>query len=141
MATKATPEDVMKLGFTFEMFRPTVNEEGEFTPFIQGVLDDNVAEVKALIGESVYNDALKVSDVKRIEVCLAAAELWERKGNMVLRDRTVGGNTTALLNMTESLKADEYKEKARAIVQRVQASGGSTGLASSVEESSHFPQD
>ena len=60
---------------------------------------------------------------------------------MVLRDRTVGGNTTALLNMTESLKADEYKEKARAIVQRVQASGGSTGLASSVEESSHFPQD
>ena len=35
MATKATPEDVMKLGFTFEMFRPTVNEEGEFTPFIQ----------------------------------------------------------------------------------------------------------
>ena len=69
VATKATPEDVMKLGFTFEMFRPTVNEEGEFTPFIQGVLDDNVAEVKALIGESVYNDALKVSDVKRIEVC------------------------------------------------------------------------
>lgn len=139
MVTKAKPEDVMKLGFTFEMFRPTVAEEGEFTPFIQSVLDDNVAEVKALIGASVYDDAAKVSDVKRLEVYLAAAELWERKGNMVLRDRVVSGDNS--VNITESIKAEEYREKARAIVQRVQSSGGSSGFASSVEESSHFPQD
>lgn len=136
MSTKAAPKDIKALGFIFEMFKPLVTDEAAFISFVQTVFDDNVSEVKSLIGSTVYDDSAKAADVKRIEIYLAAAELWERKGNLVLKDRVISGETT--VNMTESLKSDAYRDRARAIVDRL---NGNSGIALSAEESSHFPQD
>lgn len=138
MPSKATPDDLLDLGFIAEMFKPRVASDGEFPAYIQKVLDNNVQAVKDAVGSSVYDDATKLADITLIETYLAAAELWMRRRNIVLANRSVGGDASALLNMTEAVTADEYREKAQAIINRLR---GYNDMAVSAETSSHFPQD
>lgn len=135
---KASSKEVIDLGFSYEMFAPLVSEEGGLSEIVTEILDENVAEVKEAIGASAYDNADNLRDVKRIEKYLAAAELWDRKANLVLKNRVVGGDSGSLLNMTERLLADDYRERARKIIDRLQ---GRQGFAMSAESSSHFPQD
>lgn len=137
MAAKATPDDLLDLGFISEMFKPRISSDGEFPAYIQKVLDNNVQAVKDAVGATVYDDAAKLTDIVLIETYLAAAELWDRRRNIVLANRSVGGgDATALLNMTEAVTADDYREKAQAIITRLK---GYNDIAVSAETSTHFP--
>lgn len=135
---KASPQEVIDLGFSHEMFAPVVSDDGGLNEIAAEILDENAAEVKEAIGASAYESADNLKDVKRIEKYLAAAELWDRKANLVLKNRTVGGSATNLLNMTERLVADDYRDRARKIIDRLQ---GRQGFAITAESSGHFPQD
>lgn len=135
---KASPQEVIDLGFSYEMFAPIVSDDGGLSEIAAEILDENVSEVKEAVGASAYESADNLKDVKRIEKYLAAAELWDRKANLVLKNRTVGGSGTTLLNMTERILADDYRDRARKIIERLQ---GRQGFAVTAESSSHFPQD
>ncbi|MFQ5737140.1 MAG: hypothetical protein ACE5GY_09830 [Thermodesulfobacteriota bacterium] len=135
---KATPQYMRSLGFVYEMFSSLLESEGEFYSFLQEAIDDIVAEVKEAIGTSAYDDAANASDVKRLEAYLAAAELWERKGNIALRDGVVSGERPASATLPETVKARQYRALAEGIIDRLQ---GRPGAAHSVEKSSHFIQD
>lgn len=134
MATKATPDDVKDLGFTFEMFRGRVANDNDFTVYIQKILDRNVSMVKDAIGTAAYDDTGKVEDVKAIETYFAAAELCKRRATIVNAQAVPQGPT----GEKERLLAVDYEEDAWKRIYRLQ---GRPDIASSVQTSSHFAQD
>lgn len=135
---KATVTDVKDQGFTREMFAALVTDETGFNALISGILDDIVPEAKEAIGTSAYDAAANLADVKRIEKYLAAGELWQRRANIVLTNREIGGQSgNSLLNMTELVRADKYREDAARIIDRL---AGRVGFAASAEASSHFTE-
>ncbi len=134
---KATPDNVKALGFTYEMVKDIAADESAFLSLIKDILEMNEGEVREALG-SVYDDAAKVNDVKRVEAYLAAAELWDRAANIVLKNRQVSGGENALLNMTEKLLAEDYRARSSKIIDRLK---GRSDFSISVGSSSHFPQD
>ncbi len=107
MATKAKVDDVKALGFTHEMFKKVCKEESAFGEFIQAVLDENVAEVKEAIGATDYDLAANEDRIKKIEKYLAAAELWDRRSNIVTGNVTSSADADGT---TEAKRAARYRE-------------------------------
>jgi len=136
VATKASPEDVRDLGFHWEQFGPRVEEDTGFTTYIQLILDGNVSGVKDRIGASTYDDASRADDVKLIEKYLAAAELCRRRAVIVQSSAVPDGPN----GDAERRLAKEYDASVQGVIDRLKEVGGG-GVATSVETSSHFPQD
>jgi hypothetical protein len=136
MATKAEPEDVRNLGFNQSMFS-ALEEVVDFDAFIQEILDENVDEIKEAIGSSVYDDATKLADVIRIEKYLAAADLWNRRANIVLTNRAISGSEGASSSLSESKLEEKYRERAEKIMNRLAGYDNDSPFSMSVEESEH----
>lgn len=137
MATKAKTQDVKYLGFAWEMFSPADVEEEGFDDFIQGALDENVDRIKDVIGSSAYDNAARLSDIKKIEKYLAAAELWRRRANIVQGNAMLDGPTGS----SELKKAEACEKTAQAVMDRLNDNSGTPGLAVGNVVTSHFSQD
>lgn len=106
MATKAQVDEVKALGFTHEMFKKVCKEENAFGEYIQSILDENVGEVKDAIGATAYDLAENEDRVKKIEKYLAAAELWDRRSNIVTGNVTSSDDADGT---TEEKRATRYR--------------------------------
>ncbi|MDH3975628.1 MAG: LamG domain-containing protein [Deltaproteobacteria bacterium] len=113
-ALKADSREIKDLGFTKEMFS-AVEELLDFDTYLQGILDENFNEVKERLSIDVYNDPARIDDIRRVEKYLAAAELWERRANLVLSMAHSDGPTGEL----EQARAEVYKVRAREIIDRL----------------------
>ncbi len=130
--SKATPQDVKKLGFQSGAFG--IDTETDFDTFIQEILDRNVSIVKELVGESVYNDATHLEDVKTVEVYLCAEELWRRRATRRLM--SVHSDEPVTTDR-EDAQAKECREFAMQIVRRLNPAWAEK-LSFSRLDTSHF---
>lgn len=131
MATKATPTEVKNLGFTDSMFS-SIPGMTNFDTYIQGILDENVDEITAKIGASVYDDPANIKGVKKIEKYLAAAELWNIRAGIVAGMAVPDGPT----GKEEKSTAEMYREKAQMVIDRLIGYG--QDMAFGYVETSHF---
>ena len=119
--SKANASDVKKLGFSHAMFS-AIPEIVDFDLYLQEVLDENVGEVKAKLTVPVYDsvDPDILLDVKRVEKYMAAAELWERRANIV-QSMAIPEDpeSTIPAGQSEQTRADAYKTRAQEVVTRL----------------------
>ena len=134
MTTTAKPSDVKTLGLTWELFRSQVESDADFDAYIQEVLDANREDVIFEIGETLYADATKKTDVVNIEKYLANAELLRRRA-IIIKGQSVPDGPTGKEEMD---MAGVQEERAKRTIARL--IGSDDTLSVSVEESNHFGQ-
>ncbi|MDH3973654.1 MAG: hypothetical protein OEV42_05180 [Deltaproteobacteria bacterium] len=119
--SKASANDVKKLGFSHLMFN-AISEIVDFDLYLQEILDENAGEVKAKLTVAVYDSAdpdIQL-DVKRTEKYLAAAELWERRANIVQSMALPEDpESTIPAGQSEQARADAYKTRAQEVIDRL----------------------
>ncbi len=128
------------MGFSLPSLNDLTGSHPDIDAFVQEILDRNVLEVQDLLGRgtTIYEDATRLNDVKRLEILLAAAELWDRKANYRLADIT---SKDAPSGQDERNRAKACRNDAMKIAERLVNIIGSDSFAGSAEVSSHFVQD
>lgn len=119
--SKATSNDVKKLGFSQSMFS-AISEVVDFDLYLQEILDENVGEVKAKLTVPIYDsvDPDIQLDVVRVEKYLAAAELWERRANIVqCMAIPEDPESTIPAGQSEQTRAETYKTRAQEVIDRL----------------------
>lgn len=93
---KITKDDIAGpkgLGFIREMFGAICPDEAAFELFITGIIADQALELEGRIGTTAYNDLATPNAiyVKKAERCLVAAEMIQRRINVLLGNAAGAG--------------------------------------------------
>lgn len=132
---KVVYADISALGFTKEMFRKT--SESDFQTFVGGIITEQAAILSGRIGSTTYAVATSPTAeyVTRAEKCLVAAELVQRRINVILGNVTGAGQE---INVThEGAQKKVYRDEAEYWIARL----GSEDFATGCLETSHFEED
>ena len=135
---KNTANDITGLGFTAEMFGETAKPD--FLSFIDGILSEQSVILEGRTGSSRYAATTSpVKDyVKRAEKCLVAAELVQRRINIILGN-TVGAGREIDISHEAAQKKAYLDEAEMWITKLVGGISADTGdFASGVLITSHF---
>lgn len=132
---KITATDITDLGFIKEMFPKLAPTDAAFTTFINGIIAEQAEILEGLVGSSVYaSTTLPTSTrVKRAERCLVAAEMVQRRINVILGNSIAVGQEIDISHEGAQKKA--YATEAEALITKL---GGNDDYAGGVNESSHF---
>jgi len=134
MASKITPQNLIDVQFVAEQFNTVAN----FTVFLQSIIDNQEAILAARLGDSVFNSATtEISNqVKRISLCLCAAELLQLRINRLAGN--VDADSAVVIKVLQDARK-EYLKEADDKLSRTISSGSSAdsgGYAGSVQTSS-----
>ncbi len=90
---KITAKDITDLGFTQAMFSVIAKTDTAFGELITGVIAEIALELEGRIGSTAYNDATvpNATYVKLAEKCLTAAEMLQRRINVMVQNVHGGG--------------------------------------------------
>jgi hypothetical protein len=104
------------LGFTKEMF--DIPADADFTTFVSGVIAEQSILLEGRIGPLVYNTAADptLTRVERVEKCLTAAELLDRRINKRLVNVQAGGQEFDV--NSERKQRDDYLTEAETIINK-----------------------
>ncbi len=137
MATKATPQDIMDLGFAAEQFGVAT---ADFSAYLQAVLDEQEALLSDRVTAAAVATATLLTHVKRAEKCMAGAEMMQRRINRL--SGNVDADTALLISQLKKARAD-YQDEAERIIPRLISGSVSDGadFAFGQSTSSHFDAD
>jgi len=110
---KITRDDIIGptgLGFTKELYSVIAPDIVAFDVLVDAVISEQAAELAERVGSSVYNDAARLNYVKKAEKCLAAAEMVQRRINIVLGTR--GGLGEPSDTRSEQQQRKDYLDQA-----------------------------
>lgn len=129
---KVTSTDIIDLGFTKEMFRKATDDD--FEEFIDDIIAEQAAVLEGLVGTSAYASATSPTKdyIKRAERCLVAAELVQRRINIILANVTGAGQEIDVTS--EGSQKKQYADEADRWINRI-SNGDYSG---SVLETDHF---
>jgi hypothetical protein len=136
--SKTTAQEIIELGFAGEMFKKT--NESEFSDFITGIISERSLILQGRIGTTVYDNAESPTKdyVKQAEKCLVAAELVQRRINIILGNAVGAGHEIDISHEGAQKKA--YRDEAEDYIAKL--TGGITSdvsdFASGVLVTSHF---
>jgi len=134
--SKASVQDVISLGFNHVSFSLLIGDnEINFEPFVKAILDENVSTIKDIIGDTAYESASYLDDVKIIEKYMAAKELLMRRGNIVLGNAS---NKESRRGEAEVKRADRYDKLIKEKISSILEKGGTSSVATAAIISSHF---
>lgn len=128
---KATPQNVIDLGFSATQF----NSPADFNAYITAILDDVELEVTEEVSAAVYaaatSGSLNFKRIKTAEVYFTAAELWRRIEQFERANMSVGrgGDQVETISSRMLKNAEEAEAKAWAELAKVTGNDGSTGMA------------
>jgi hypothetical protein len=133
------------LGFTKEMF--DILADNDFTTFVSGIITEQSILLEGRIGTLVYNTATEptLTRVSRVEKCLTAAELLDRRINKRLVNVQAGGVEFDVAS--ERKQRDDYLAEAETIINKnllvvftTRDGVESSDFANGVLVSTHFPR-
>ncbi len=147
--SKITRNDIIGpkgLGFIKEMYTAIVgNEDQAFADLVDSVITEKAAELEGRIGSVIYNDTAEpnVSSVRKAERCLTAAEMIQRRINIVLAQPVGPGQEMNTVN--ERKQRQDYLDQAEVWIGKL-AQGVTTDSASGdfgcrVVSTSHFGEN
>ena len=131
---KINTSDIIGLGFIKEMYSSLAPTEEDFETLIGGIISEQSAILEGRLGLDVYaTPAQPISDqVKRAEKCLAAAEMVQRRINVILGNTVGTGQEISISHEAAQKKA--YLDEAEKWITKL----GDGDYAGGVSESSHF---
>lgn len=135
---KTTAQKIIELGFSGEMFKK--DNESEFSDFINDIISEQSVILQGRIGTAVYDSATSPTKdyVEQAEKCLVAAELVQRRINIILGKAVGAGREIDISHEGAQKKA--YRDEAEDWIAKL--TGGITSdagdFASGVLVTSHF---
>lgn len=129
---KVTNADIIALGFTKDMFHQITDQL--FATYIDAVIAEVSDILSARVGAATYASTTLPTSVyvKRAEKCLVAAEMWDRRMN-ILMGAIVGTNLInaqggkELLTTYEKKQRDDYLAEAEGWLGKILSSDFATG--------------
>lgn len=137
---KITAQEIIDLGFIKEMFKYEKKTDAEFNSFVDSVIALQALSLEGRIGSTAY--ALATSPmkdyVKRAELCLSAAEMWQRRINILLS--SVPASAEGVNTKAEREQRQAYLDEVNGLVEKIVAgaTADSSSFASGVLTTSHF---
>lgn len=135
---KITAQQIIDLGFTFAMFN--MDNNTDFTVFIDAIITEQADILLGRVGSAAYNSTTAPTNkyVERAEKCLSAAELVQRRINIILGNVTGAGREIDVSHEGAQKKAylDEADRWISKIISGV--TSDSNDFASGVLVTSHF---
>jgi hypothetical protein len=131
---KIDVSDITRLGFIKEMYSSLASTEAAFEALIGEVISEQSQIFQGQIGSDVYAASTEpVSGfVKRAEKCLVAAEMVQRRINIILGNAV--GNGQGIDISHEAAQKKAYLDEAEKWIIKL----GDGDYAGSVVETSHF---
>jgi len=131
---KTVTSDITGLGFIKEMYSSLASTDEEFEVLIGEVISEQSAILEGRIGQDAYTASTEplASSVKRAEKCLVAAELVQRRINIILGNAVGAGQEINISHEAAQKKA--YLDEAEKWIAKL----GEGDYAGGVVESSHF---
>jgi hypothetical protein len=118
---KITKDDIRGprgLGFTREMYGAIVKNDMEFDALVDAVISEQADILSGRIGSTAYNLAANLTNVKKSEKSLSAAEMVGRRINIILGD-AVGGGQDANKTYDLRLQRDKYLDDAEIWIAKI----------------------
>jgi len=114
---KITNQDIKDLGFTRELFNR--KSDTEFNTFIDGAISDEAASLEGRIGSTQYAsaDVTTAKYVKNAEKCLVAAEMVQRRINVILSANVGAGKEFS--TSAERQQRKDYLDKAEEWISKI----------------------
>jgi|GEM_PF-1063091 hypothetical protein len=102
------------MGFTKEIF--DIPDDDGFTTFVLGVITEQSTLLEGRVGDLVYNSTVAPTptQVARVEKCLTAAELLDRRINKRLVNVLAAGQEFDV--KSETKQRDDYRAEAERII-------------------------
>lgn len=135
---KVTAQEIQDMGFVPEMFR---RDSINFEEYILDIISEQSGILSAEIGSDTYasTDSGIAAKVKRAERCLTAAELVQRRINVLLGNVKAGAEIDI---SHEGAQKKAYRDEAAALITALTSSSGTSGtgsdFAAGVVVTSHF---
>jgi hypothetical protein len=138
---KNTAADITDLGFTKEMFGK--EDDTAFEAFITAIISEQAGILEGRIGSTLYADTSLPNATynKRAEKCFVAAEMVQRRINVILGN--VVGNGREIDISHEGAQKNAYLREAEQWISRLVSGGGpdSANFASGALVTGHFGDD
>lgn len=135
---KVTVKEITDLGFKTGMFAET--NADLFKAFIEDIITEQTAILEGRIGSTDYASTTSPTKeyVKQAEKYLVAAEMLQRRINIILEKVVGAGEDLDTRSVEKQMKL--YQEKANAWIQKIAdgVTSDSGSFASAVLETSHF---
>jgi hypothetical protein len=135
---KIIAQDMIDLGFLPEMFKK--DNEAELSAYITAVIAEQADILLGRIGSAAYNSTTSPTDkyVKRAEKCLTAAELIQRRINIILGNVAGAGQEIDVTH--EGAQKKVYLSEANDLIAKLVSGTGadSNDFATGVLVTSHF---
>jgi hypothetical protein len=139
---KITKDDIIGptgLGFVLELYSIIAPDQTAFEILVNAVIAEQAAELQERAGLAVYDAAANLTYVKKAEKCLTAAEMIQRRINIVLGTRSGSGEPPD--TRSEQQQRKDYLDKAEEWIAKL-AQGVTTdpsaNFASGALVTSHF---
>jgi hypothetical protein len=135
-------DKILDLNFTPELFNKTSEED--LILFIDTVIEEKSGLLSGRLGTTIYNSttAPTVAYVKRAELCLVAAELVQRRINIILNNVIGAGKEIDISHEGAQKKA--YLDEAEYWISRLAAgitADTNSDFATGVLITSHFEEN
>ena len=127
---KVTADEIKRLGFIREMFGKIVSDENGFTSFVEEVIDEQSSILQGRLG-GLYTSLTDpvAAYTKRAEKCLVAAELVQRRINVILGNAVGAGAEISVSHETSQKKA--YTDEAERLILKASGDDYSGGVTTS----------
>jgi hypothetical protein len=131
---KININDITGLGIIKEMYSAIAPTEAEFENLIGEIISEQSAILEGRIGSDVYASVIQPTAgyVKRAEKCLVAAEMVQRRINIILGNAVGAGQEINISHEAAQKKA--YSDEAEKWITKL----GDGDYSGGVAESSHF---
>jgi hypothetical protein len=129
---KITIDDILGLQFKKELYG--IDLDDDFDTFIEGVIAEQALIIEGIVGYSTYASATSPTKdfVKRAEKCYVAAEMVQRRINIILSNVVGAGNEIDVSHEGAQKKA--YLDEAKMWLSRLTNDDFACGAL----ETSHF---
>ncbi len=134
---KVTPSDIAFLGFSQALFPSLCETEEDFATLIQEIITEQSEILESRVGTDVYasTSAPTATYVKRAEKCLVAAELVQRRINIILGNSIGAGNEIDISH--EGAQKRAYLDEAERLIAKTGADDYSGSVATSGRHKPH----
>lgn len=137
---KNTEQEIIELGFKSEMFGK--KNDVEFSEFLLSILSEQAIILEGRIGTTAYSSTTSPTKdyVKRAEKCLTAAELIQRRINVILGNVAGAGQEIDVSH--EGAQKKVYINEANDLIAKIIGGVGAdtNDFASGVLITSHFDE-
>ncbi|HAR46636.1 MAG TPA: hypothetical protein DCS05_10880 [Nitrospiraceae bacterium] len=127
------------LGFVKELYTSIASTEEAFNALVDAVIAEQAGELSDRIGTTAYNAAANLTYVQKAEKCLTAAEMIQRRINIIMANIQASGSEGS--TKVEEAQRKAYLDKAEEWIAKL-AQGVTTdpsaNFASGALVTSHF---